>query len=176
METITLIRDGEKWGKREIICLLLHRQHQNVSCIKMGSNESHFNVSFIVRDKVPRRHPQTVTFEEKGEPKRIQIKAQPPLPDDVGLNVLGCPWMVHLNVSLPFYIPCNKWGGGGAYWNHCVHLSVSPALYRVCLVAFCFEQLLFLLLLFVLRVFFFCGWCQGCIYEPVETERPHYAH
>ena len=21
-----------------------------------------------------------------------------------------------------------------------------------------------------------CGWCQGCIYEPVKTEWPHYAH
>ena len=32
-------------GKREIICLLLHCHHQNDSCIKVGSDESHFNVS-----------------------------------------------------------------------------------------------------------------------------------
>ena len=29
----------------EIIYLLLHCHHQNDSCIKMGSDESHFNVS-----------------------------------------------------------------------------------------------------------------------------------
>ena len=51
-ETIRLIRDGDKgWrgygggGKREIIYLSLHCHHQNDSCIKVGSDESHFNVS-----------------------------------------------------------------------------------------------------------------------------------
>ena len=54
-ETMRLIRDGEKgvgvakgvwrWGKREIIYLLLHCHHQNDFCIKVGSDESHFNVS-----------------------------------------------------------------------------------------------------------------------------------
>ena len=43
------IRDGEKglwrWGEREIIYLSLHFHHQIVSCIKTGSDESHFNVS-----------------------------------------------------------------------------------------------------------------------------------
>ena len=33
------------WGKRESIYLSLHCHHQNDSCIKMGSDESHFNVS-----------------------------------------------------------------------------------------------------------------------------------
>ena len=32
-------------GKREIIYLSLHCHHQNDSCIKTGSDESHFNVS-----------------------------------------------------------------------------------------------------------------------------------
>ena len=48
-----LIRDGEKgvgkgvwmWGAREIICLSLHCHHQNDSCIKMGSDDSSFNIS-----------------------------------------------------------------------------------------------------------------------------------
>ena len=40
-------------------------------CIKVGSNDSHFKVSLIVRDKVTRQCPQTTTFEEKGELKRI---------------------------------------------------------------------------------------------------------
>ena len=40
--------------KREIIYLSLHCHHQNDSCIKMGNDKSHFNVSLIVRDKVIR--------------------------------------------------------------------------------------------------------------------------
>ena len=48
-----LIRDGEKgggegvwrWGERGIMYLSLHCQHQNDSCITVGSDESHFNVS-----------------------------------------------------------------------------------------------------------------------------------
>ena len=32
--------------------LSLHCYHQKDSCIKKGSDESHFNVSLIVRDKV----------------------------------------------------------------------------------------------------------------------------
>ena len=32
------------------------------SCIKMGSDESHFNVSLIVRDMVTRQCPQITTF------------------------------------------------------------------------------------------------------------------
>ena len=56
-------------GKKEIIYLSLHRHHQNDSCIKMSSDESHFNVSLIVRDNVTRQCPQTSTFEKKGEAK-----------------------------------------------------------------------------------------------------------
>ena len=37
-------------GEREIIYLLLHCHHQNDCCIKVGSDESHFNVSLTVRD------------------------------------------------------------------------------------------------------------------------------
>ena len=40
----------------------------------MGSDESHFNVSLIVRDKVTRQFPNTTFFEEKGEPKRIRTE------------------------------------------------------------------------------------------------------
>ena len=47
------------------------------TCIKMGSDESHFNVSLIVRDKVTRPCPQTTTFEEKGEPKRYRTEDLP---------------------------------------------------------------------------------------------------
>ena len=56
-----------RWGKREmeIIYLSLHCHHQNDSCIKpVGSDESHFNVSSIVRDKATRQYPQTITCED----------------------------------------------------------------------------------------------------------------
>ena len=43
-----------RWGKREIIYLPLHCHHQNDTFIKIGSDENHFNVSLIVRDKVTR--------------------------------------------------------------------------------------------------------------------------
>ena len=33
-----------KWVKREIIYLSLHCHHHNDSCIKMGNDESHFNL------------------------------------------------------------------------------------------------------------------------------------
>ena len=56
----------------------LHCHHPNDSCIKMGSNESHFNVSLIVRNKVTRQCPQTTTFEEKGELKWIQTEVPMP--------------------------------------------------------------------------------------------------
>ena len=55
----------------EIKYLSLHCHHQNDFCIKMGSDENHF---VIVRDKVTRQGPQTTTFEEKGEPKRIRTE------------------------------------------------------------------------------------------------------
>ena len=65
-------------GGWEIIYLSLRCHHQNDSCIKLGSDESHFNVSLIVREKVTRLCPQTTTFDEKGEPKRSQTEI--PLP------------------------------------------------------------------------------------------------
>ena len=56
--------DGKKMergggGGGRLLYLLLHCHHQNDSCIKMGSNESHFNVSLIVKDKVTRQCPDT---------------------------------------------------------------------------------------------------------------------
>ena len=39
-------------GQGDYIYLSLHCHHQKDSCIKMGNDVSHFNVSLIVRDKV----------------------------------------------------------------------------------------------------------------------------
>ena len=61
----------------EIIYLSLHCHHQNDSCIKVGSDESHFNVSLIVRDNVTRQCPQTtIVFEKKG----LRTEAYQPIP------------------------------------------------------------------------------------------------
>ena len=81
-----LIRDGENgagegvwsWGKSEVICLSLHCHHQNDSCIKMGSDESHFNVSVGIDGQ---SHKTVSTnhnlSEEKGEPKRYRTEVLP---------------------------------------------------------------------------------------------------
>ena len=42
--------------------------------LRWAVDESHFNVPLIVRDKVTIQSPQTTTFEEKGEPKRIRTE------------------------------------------------------------------------------------------------------
>ena len=54
--------------------LSLHCHHQDDSCIWIVGDESHFSVSLIVKDKVTTLLPQTTTFEEKGESKRIRTE------------------------------------------------------------------------------------------------------
>ena len=82
-KTTRLIRDGEKGregygggGKKEIIYLSLHCHHQNDLCIKMRSDESHFNLSLVARDKVTRQCPQTTTFLKRRE-SRSGIEPRP---------------------------------------------------------------------------------------------------
>ena len=60
---------GEKGGT---ICLMLHcLPALEWLYIEMdGSDDSHFNASLIVRGTITRPCPQTINFEEKGEPKR----------------------------------------------------------------------------------------------------------
>ena len=65
----------EVW--EEYIYIYRYTVTTRMTCIKMGSDESHFNVSLIVRDKVTRQCPQTTTFEEKGEPKRYWTEVLP---------------------------------------------------------------------------------------------------
>ena len=65
---------GGGGGRGRLLYLSIHCHHQNDSCIKRGSDESHFNVSLIVRDKVTRQCPGNTIFEEKGEPKRIRTE------------------------------------------------------------------------------------------------------
>ena len=77
---------GEEGGKEiwvgggggEIIYLSLHCHHQNDSCMKMGSDESHFNVSVGNDGESHRTVPTNHNlFEEKGEPKRYRAEVLP---------------------------------------------------------------------------------------------------
>ena len=61
-------------GEEGEIIPITTRHHQNDSCIKMGSNESHFNVSLIVRDKVTRLSTNHNLFEERDELKGDQTE------------------------------------------------------------------------------------------------------
>ena len=63
-------------GEREIIYLSLHCHQQNDFCIKMGSDESHFNVSLIVKDKVTRQC-STDQFLLKKKECRSRFKPRP---------------------------------------------------------------------------------------------------
>ena len=60
--------------------LSLHCHHQNDSCIKMGIDESHFNVS-VGSDGQSHKTVTVSTnhnlFEEKGEPKRYRTEVLP---------------------------------------------------------------------------------------------------
>ena len=65
-------------GGEGVINLSLHCHHHNDSCIKMGSDESHFNVS-VGSDGQSHRTVSTNhnLFEEKGAPKRYRTAVLP---------------------------------------------------------------------------------------------------
>ena len=68
----------EVGGEGDYIPIAIHCHHQNDSCIKMGSDESHFNVS----DESDGQSHRTVStnhnlFEEKGVPKRYRTEVIP---------------------------------------------------------------------------------------------------
>ena len=82
-ETVRLIRDGEKGGRGyrgggrgRLYTYRCH--HQNDSCIKVGSDESHFNVS-VGSDGQSHRTVSTNhnLSEDKGEPKRYRTEVLP---------------------------------------------------------------------------------------------------
>ena len=70
-------RGYEGGGKREIIYLSLQCYHQNDSRIKMGSDESRFNVSVGSGGRSHRPVSTNHLFEEKGEPKRYRTEVLP---------------------------------------------------------------------------------------------------
>ena len=77
-----VMRDEEKgvwrWGKRNIIYLSLRCHHQNDSCIKLGSDESHFNVS-VGSDGQSHKTVSTNNdlSEENGEPNQYRTAVLP---------------------------------------------------------------------------------------------------
>ena len=97
----------EVGGEGDYIYLLLHCHHQNDSCIKMGNEESHFNVS-VGSDGQSHKTMSTNhnLFEEKEEPKRYRTEVLPltsltPLPlgqtgshfaDSAHLLYVACAW------------------------------------------------------------------------------------
>ena len=56
---------------------MLHCHHQNDSCIKIGSDESHFNVSVGSDGQSHRIVSTNGRSEEKGEPKRYRTEVLP---------------------------------------------------------------------------------------------------
>ena len=75
-------KSGRSGGtaEREIVYLSLHCHHQNDSCIKMGGDEIHFNVS-VGSDGQSLKTVSTNhnLFEEKGEPKWYRTEVLPRL-------------------------------------------------------------------------------------------------
>ena len=69
----------EVGGRGRLYYLSLHCHHQNDFCIKVGSDESHFNVSVgsdgQSHETVSTNHNLS---EEKGEPKRYRTEVLPP--------------------------------------------------------------------------------------------------
>ena len=103
-----------------------------MTCIKMGSEESHFKVSLIVRDKVTRQCPQTTTFEEKREPKRYRTEVLPltSLPTALPLGHTGS--HAHKRFKRTLFIPkyraqMEKWLNAlrGTLWQT-LHWPHSP--------------------------------------------------
>ena len=68
---------GYRGGGRGRVYTYRYTVTIRMTCIKMGNDKSHFNVTLIVRDKVTRQCPQTTTFEAKGEPERYLTAYQP---------------------------------------------------------------------------------------------------
>ena len=98
-------------GERESIFLSLHCHRQNDSCIKVGSDESHFNVPLIVMDSHKTVSTKHNRFEEKGQPKqnRTEIFLYTSLASALPLGQTGLLFEdVHTSVNY-----CNKISTGG---------------------------------------------------------------
>ena len=111
-----------KGGGREIIYLSLHCHHQNDSCIKMGSGESHFNVS-VGSDGQSHKTVSTNhnLFEEKGEPKRyrtLRLTARPNrLTWRKHCTLVFCPLMNRSALCTPGHFALRA-SGNSVHWHN----------------------------------------------------------
>ena len=82
--------------------------HQNDSCFKTGSDESHFNVPLIVRDKVTKQCPQTTTVLKRRVRAEAESSRGPSAyqPNALPLGQTGSPAEVLAGTKI-------KGGGGG---------------------------------------------------------------
>ena len=70
------VRRTNRSGRRGRLYLSQHCHHQKDSCIKMGSDESHINVSLICEGQCHKRVSTNHNFfYEKGQPERNRAKA-----------------------------------------------------------------------------------------------------
>ena len=92
------------WGEEgDYTPIAIHRHHRNHYCIQMGSAESRFTLSLLVRDQ---SHNTVSTnhnlFEKKGEPKRIRT-AVPVLTSLTPYRYLAKPAHLLPKPSQPLY-------------------------------------------------------------------------
>ena len=102
-----------RWVKREIIYLSLHCHLQNDSCIKMGSDESHFNVS-VGSDGQSRKTVSTNhnLFEEKGRAEAVSNRGPSAYqPNALPLGQTGSPAGLHALVCYTVSVAraCASW-------------------------------------------------------------------
>ena len=113
----------EVGGKGEYNYTYRYTVNTRMTCIKMGSDESHFNVSLIVRDKVTRPCLQTATVEEKGDPKRYRTEVPSAYhPDALPLGQTGSQSMLQKPVIRPVGVNRFKGGNQSLHCHHIVEL------------------------------------------------------
>ena len=97
----------------------------------MGSDESHFNIPLIVRDKVTRQCPETTIFEAKGEPK-ADSKRGPSVYQPNALPLTGEEQGELINIANTILPPpkrfCISMGGDESQFN--VSLTASGKITR----------------------------------------------
>ena len=95
-------RRGYGGGGRWRVYTYRYTVTTRMTCIKMGSDESHFNVSLVLRNKVTRPCPQTTTFLKRKEsrsgiePRSFRLPAYrlTARPNRLSVNV----WMAGLDL------------------------------------------------------------------------------
>ena len=92
-----LARNKTPGGRgRKKLHLLLRRHHQNDSCIQTGNDDSHFNVSLIVRGRVHKPQLLKRSDSQSGielRPNALTLLGQTRSPDSVDIQLLS---LIHI--------------------------------------------------------------------------------